>query len=114
MGKTAKDIFDVDLPRGLEVQPDKARQIGAVYAFQVSGPNGGNWTVDLKSNPPTCKPEVAAGAQCSLKLADKDFEALVGHPSMGRQLYLQGKHKVSGDPSLAMKVQALLQSAATR
>ncbi len=114
MGKTAKDIFDADLPRGLEAQPDKARQIGAVYAFQVSGPNGGNWTVDLKSDPPTCKPEAMAGAQCTLKLADKDFEALVGNPSMGMQLYMQGKLKVSGDPSLAMKVQALLQIALAR
>jgi hypothetical protein len=114
MGKTAKEIFDTDLPLGLKAQPDKARLINAIYAFQVSGPNGGNWTVDLKSDPPSCKPEAAAGAQCTLKLVDKDFEALVGNPSLGMQLYMQGKLKVSGDPSLAMKVQALLQIALGR
>ncbi len=105
---TAKDIFDVMVPKGLAQYPDKAKEINAIYCFKVTGPNGGTWTVDLTANPPTCKPEEAAGAQCTIEVSDENFEAMLGNPQLGMQLYFQGQLKVMGDPMLATRLQQLL------
>jgi hypothetical protein len=104
---TAKDIFDVRVPEGLSKYPDKAREIGAVYCFKISGPNGGTWTVDLKSNPPTCKAGENATPQCTIEVADSDFEQMLSNPQLGMQLYFQGKLRVTGDPMLATRLQKL-------
>ena len=102
---TAKDVFDVKVPEGLKKYPEKAKEINAVYCFKVTGPKGGTWTVDLASDPPTCKPEESASAQCTVEVADEDFEAMLTNPQLGMQLYFQGKLKVTGDPMLATKLQ---------
>ena len=104
---TAKDVFDKNVPEGLAKYPDKAREIGAVYCFKISGPNGGNWTVDLTGNPPTCKPGETGSAQCTIEVSDADFEQMIANPQLGMQLYFQGKLRVTGDPMLATRLQKL-------
>src|SRR5207249_9093479 len=103
----AKDIFDKRVPEGIAKNPDKAREIGAVYCFKISGNNGGTWTVDLTGNPPTCKPGETASPQCTVEVADSDFEQMLANPQLGMQLYFQGKLKVTGDPMLATRLQKL-------
>ncbi len=112
MAKSAKELFDVSLPSGLKTNVEKAKSIGAIYSFKIGGPNGGNWTVDLKADPPTVKPEASAAAQCSISIADTDFEALLGNPKLGMQLFMSGKLKVGGNQALAMKLEQLLKLAA--
>ncbi|HJZ84623.1 MAG TPA: SCP2 sterol-binding domain-containing protein [Polyangia bacterium] len=104
---TAKDLFDTTVPQALSKYPDKAREIAAVYCFKITGPNGGTWTVDLVSNPPTCKPGEGATPQCTIDVADTDFEQMLGNPQLGMQLYFQGKLRVTGDPMLATRLQKL-------
>ena len=104
---TAKDIFDVRVPEGLAKYPDKAKEINAVYMFKITGPNGGTWTVDLAGTPPTCKPGEASNAQCTIEVADSDFEQMLTNPQLGMQLYFQGKLRVTGDPMLATRLQKL-------
>ena len=104
---TAKDIFDQRVPDGLAKYPDKAREIGAVYCFKINGPNGGTWTVDLASNPPTCKQGETGAAQCTIEVGDSDFEQMIQNPQLGMQLYFQGKLRVTGDPMLATRLQKL-------
>jgi alkyl sulfatase BDS1-like metallo-beta-lactamase superfamily hydrolase len=112
MAKSAKELFDVSLPSGLKANVEKAKSIGAIYCFKISGPNGGTWTVDLKADPPNVKPEPNAVAQCTLSIADTDFEALLGNPKLGMQFFMTGKLKVAGNQSLAMKLEQLLKLAA--
>jgi alkyl sulfatase BDS1-like metallo-beta-lactamase superfamily hydrolase len=112
MSKSAKEMFDVHLPNGLKANPDKAKGIGAVFCFKVSGPNGGSWTVDLKADPPSVKPEASATAQCTVSIADADFEALLGNPKLGMPFFTQGKLKVAGNQMLAMKLEQLFKLAA--
>ncbi len=107
MAKSAKELFDVSLPNGLKANADKAKSIGSIYCFKISGPNGGNWTVDLKADPPTVKPEASAAAQCTLSIADSDFEALLGNSKLGMQFFMTGQLKVAGNQALAMKLEQL-------
>ena len=50
--ENAQELFNVQVPEALSKFPDKAREIGAVYLFKISGDGGGTWTVDLTANPP--------------------------------------------------------------
>jgi hypothetical protein len=106
---TAKEIFDRRVPEGLLKHPDKAREIGSIFCFKVTGPNGGTWTVDLASAPPTCKAGEAASPQCTIEVADSDFEQMIANPMLGMQLYFQGKIRISGDPMLATRLQKLFE-----
>jgi putative sterol carrier protein len=105
--KDAQDLFDHLVPEGLKQYPDKARELDAVYCFKVTGDGGGEWTVDLKANPPTCTKGDSGKAQCTVEVSSEDFKTMLGDPQAGMQLYFQGKLKVAGDPMLAMKLQQL-------
>lgn len=103
----AKDLFDNQLPKVLEKNPEKAKEIGAIYLFKITGNNGGVWTVDLAASTPTCKAGGGAAPQCTIEVTSEDFRAILGNPQMATQLYFQGRLKVQGDPMLAMKLSKL-------
>jgi len=106
--KDAQELFDVLVPQGLKAYPDKAREVNAIYGFKISGDGGGEWTVDLTSNPPTCVRGDTGKAQCTIEIAHEDFKSMLTDPNAGMQLYFQGKLRVSGDPMLALKLQQLI------
>ena len=105
MPKDAKELFDEQVPAALSQHPDKAKAVNAVYCFKITGEGGGEWTVDLASDPPTCAQGDTGKAQCTVEVAHEDFKAMLGNPQLGMQLYFQGKLKVTGDPMLATKLQ---------
>jgi hypothetical protein len=101
----AKQLFDEMVPKALSQWPEKAKEVNAIYAFKISGDGGGEWTVDLTSDPPTCTPGDTGKAQCTIEVAHDDFKQMLGNPQVGMQLYFQGKLRVTGDPMLATKLQ---------
>jgi hypothetical protein len=105
---SAKEVFDTRIPEVLKKFPDKAREINASYCMKVSGDGGGEWVVDLASDPPVCKAGVMDDAQCTITMANEDFEAMMENPQLGMQLYFQGKLQVVGDPMLATRITKLL------
>lgn len=109
----ATETFDVAIPAGLKQFGDKARELNAIYGFKVSGEGGGDWTVDLASDPPSCVRGDTGKAQCTIEIDHEDFKSMLKDPNQGMQLYFQGKLRVSGDPMLAMKLQQLFELAKT-
>ncbi|MBI4512308.1 MAG: SCP2 sterol-binding domain-containing protein [Deltaproteobacteria bacterium] len=107
----AKQLFDEMIPAALSKFPDRAKEVGAVYAFKITGDGGGEWTVDLVSSPPTCIAGDSGKAQCSIEVAHDDFKQMLANPAMGMQLFFQGKLRVNGDPMLATKLQQFFQLA---
>ena len=110
--KDAQELFNQQVPAALAAHPDKAKEIGAVYMFKISGDGGGEWTVDLASATPTCQPGAHGTAQCTIEVAHEDFKTMLANPAAGMQLYFAGKLKVQGDPMLATKLQKLFSMAA--
>ena len=110
--ENAKQLFDQLIPVALSKHPDKAKEIGAIYAFKISGDGGGDWTVDLANTPPTVVTGDSGKAQCTIEVTHEDFQAMLGNPQVGMQLYFQGKLRVTGDPMLATKLQQFFQMAA--
>jgi hypothetical protein len=105
--ENAQELFKVQIPEALSKFPDKAREIGAVYLFKITGADGGTWTVDLVANPPAVTEGDKGNAQCTFEVTHDDFKSMLTNPAMGMQLYFQGKLKVTGDPILATKLQKL-------
>ena len=105
--QTAQELFNTQIPASIAKNPDKAKEIGAVYLFKITGDGGGEWTVDLASATPTCQPGTQGTANCTIEVAHEDFKAMLANPTLGMQLYFQGKLKVTGDPMLATKLQKL-------
>jgi putative sterol carrier protein len=103
----ASELFDVQMPESIAKAPDKAREVGAIYVFKITGDGGGEWTVDLKSATPSIVKGVQPGANCTIEVANSDFMDMLANPNKGMQLFMQGKLKVTGDPMLAMKLQKL-------
>jgi hypothetical protein len=112
MATSVKAFFDQKVPAVLATSPEKAQDVAAVYLFKISGPDGGTWTADLVSSPPTCKPGEHGSPQCTIEASDADFRSMVdGGMQAAMSLFFSGKLKVSGDPTLATKLGKLLQMA---
>ena len=66
--------------------------------FNISGADGGNWTVDLLSVPPTCQPGARGTPQCTIEASDADFRSMIdGGMQAAMQLFFSGKLKLAGD-----------------
>jgi putative sterol carrier protein len=109
MPTSVKAFFDQKVPAALATNPEKAKDVAAVYLFKVSGPDGGTWTVDLVSNPPKAEAGVVGTPQCTVESTDDDFRSMIdGGMQAAMTLFFTGKLKVSGDPTLATKLSKLL------
>ncbi len=104
---SAKTYFTEKVPAMLEKHPDKAKQAGAVFAFNITGDGGGQWTMDLKSDTPTISDGLGE-ADCTIEMANEDFEAMMENFQLAMQFFFTGKLKVEGDPMLATKLQNVL------
>jgi putative sterol carrier protein len=112
MPTSVKAFFDQKVPSVLATSPEKAKDVAAVYLFKISGPDGGTWSVDLVSNPPTCVPGEKGAPQCTIEASDADFRGMIdGGMQAAMSLFFSGKLKVTGDPVLATKLSKLLQMA---
>jgi hypothetical protein len=97
-------FFSDYLPNKITENPDLAKEINAVYQFDIEGL--GTWTVDL-----TDAGTVAEGAHddpgCVVTCASEDFGTLLDNPAAGMMLFTMGKLKVS-NVGLAMSLQKIL------
>jgi hypothetical protein len=113
MATSVKEFFDTKVPSELAKHPEKAKDVAAIYLFKISGPDGGTWTADLKTSPPTCVAGAGATPQCTIEASDADFRTMIdGGMPAAMQLFFSGKLKVQGDPNLATKLSKLLQMGA--
>jgi hypothetical protein len=112
MPTSVKAFFDQKVPAALATNPEKAKDVAAVYLFKVSGPDGGTWTVDLVSVPPTSVAGEVGKPQCTIEATDDDFRSMIdGGMQAAMTLFFSGKLKVAGDATLATKLSKLLQLA---
>lgn len=97
------EFFNSYLPEKLKTNPGIAKDINAVYQFDIDG--AGTWTVDLT------KPEIREGKHenpgCVVTASKTDFESLLDNPSSAMMLFTLGKLKVS-HVGLALSLQKLI------
>ena len=104
---TPKEIFEQRIATRLSADPAKAKAVNAIYQFDITGDNGGTWTVDLT------QPAVTSGssgkAQCTITMSSKDFVDIISEKLNAQMAFLQGRLKGAGDMSLALKLGTILQ-----
>jgi ubiquinone biosynthesis protein UbiJ len=105
---TIREFFEQRLPQAVQREPQRARELNGVFVIKVSGADGGSWTIDGKSDPPTVATGVSAAADCTVEVAAADFLAMLKDPQLGMQLFFQGRLTVQGNPLLATRLQDLL------
>ena len=105
---TVNEVFTKQIPERLEQQPDLIRQIDDRYQFHLTGRGGGQWVVDLTQEVDHCRQATVEDAGVTITMSATDFLDLAMGRLNGRMAFMQGKLKVTGNLSLAMKLQQLL------
>jgi putative sterol carrier protein len=103
-----KELFEDRIPKKIQARPDVAAKIGAVFQFVISGPEGGNWYVDLVEPGGKVATGTSPGAQCTVSMKDADLLAMVNGKLSPQMAFMTGKIKIQGDYGLAMKLAQVL------
>lgn len=102
---TVQEIFD----RIVQVDPSAVQGVNGVMLFDLSGEDGGKWTVTLVDGQ---APQLAEGETVSpnvtFSIASQDFIAIATGQMNPISAFMQGKVRVSGDMALAMRLQSIL------
>lgn len=105
---TIKEIFANEIPKNLN--PDKAKKINACYQFKITGPEAGDYFIDLTREKDWSGEGVAANAKCTITVGDKEWKEILLQKLNPQMAFMSGKLKVQGDMGLAMKLQSLLKA----
>jgi len=98
---TPQEVFD-----GMRknFQAEKAKGVNVRYQFDLSGPNGGGWFIDVNDG----KFKMARGRidnpNVTFVTSDKDWVALSNGDLGGTWAFLTGRLKIRGDHGLAKKL----------
>lgn len=106
---TPKAVLEEQIPARIQAKPELIKEINSVYEFNINGPEGGVWTVDLTE---AGGGKVTAGssgsAKCTVTCADQDFINIVTKKTNAQMAFMSGKLKIKGDMGLALKLQKIL------
>ena len=99
------DFFTNYLPNKLTENPGLAKDINAVYMFDLDG--YGKWSVDLTEGSGSVSEGAHASPGCTVTAKAEDFAKLLENPSSGMMMFTMGKLKVD-NVGLALSLQKLL------
>lgn len=98
---TPQDVFD-----GMRqsFRADKAKGVHAKYQWELSGPNGGQWWIDVEDGKFKMGRGKIDNPNVTFALSDKDWVAMSNGKLKGTWAYLSGRMKVRGSQSVARKL----------
>src|SRR5438093_912544 len=89
-------------------KPATSNAVNGVYEFNITGDNGGVWTVDLTKEPRVVTPGTTGAAKCTVTASSGDFMNIVSGKMNPQMAFMSGKLKIKGDMGLAMKLQKVI------
>jgi len=98
---TTQDVFDA--MRG-SFQPAKAQGVHARYQWDLSGPNGGQWWIDVENGTYKMGKGKISNPSVTFIARDKDWVAICRDQLSGTWAYVTGRLKVRGDQGIARKL----------
>jgi putative sterol carrier protein len=98
---TPQDVFDA---MRSSFQPAKAKGVHARYQWDLSGPNGGEWWIDVNDGTYKMGKGKIDHPSVTFIAKDKDWVAICHDQLSGTWAYLTGRLKVRGDQGIARKL----------
>jgi len=98
---TPQEVFDS--MRG-SFQPAKAKGVHARYQWDLSGPHGGEWWIDVNGGTYKMGKGKIPNPSVTFIAKDKDWVAICHDQLSGTWAYLTGRLKVRGDQTVARKL----------
>ena len=98
---TPQDVFDA--MRG-SFQPATAKGVHARYQWDLSGPHGGQWWIEVEDGKYKIGKGKIDNPNVTFVAKDKDWVAVSNHQMGGMWAFLTGRLKIRGDQTLARKL----------
>ena len=92
---------------GVAFNPEKAAGIDAAIQLKLTGAQSADWVATIKDAKCTLSQGTAAAPKLTVSADSADFIKIFSGQLDGMQAFMQGKLKVTGDMSLAMKLMGL-------
>jgi putative sterol carrier protein len=86
---------------------DKAGNLRATYQFNLSGEGGGDWAVTVATGTCTVVEGQAEKPELTIGMDADDFVRMISGELQPMVAFMQGKIKLQGDTSLALRLQEL-------
>ena len=100
--KTPREFFEKVLPA--RFNPEKAKGIEAIVQMDITGTNGGTWTVTIKDQKMAVKEGVHPSPTMGIRIADSDFIDVVNGKLSGIEALMAGKLEFNGSIGAGMKL----------
>lgn len=104
---TPSDLF-AELGNRIAARPELSDEVGAVYQFDVTGPEGGSWTVDLRESPGAVRTGPTEEADCVVSVSQQDLAGILDGSVDPQMAFMMGRIKVAGNFMVATRLRALL------
>ena len=88
-------------------KPEASTGINAVFQYHLTGSEAGDWMIDIHDGKINVEPGVHPNPQVTLTADSQDYKDVVLGRTNAMASFMQGKLKLAGDLSLAMKLQNL-------
>ncbi len=106
---TAQDILETEIPNLLKQKPELGKDINSVIHFNVTGDNGGTWTLDLTKSADWVSKGASGEPKMTITVSNEDFVKIRQKTLNAQMAAMQGKLKFKPmDMGLAMKLAKLL------
>lgn len=87
---------------------DVVKSTNAVYQFEVTGEEAGQWFLDLKNGSGSCGKGPATSPDATFKMSSDNFFKMFTGKLKPTAAFMTGKMKLSGDMGKAMKLEKLM------
>jgi putative sterol carrier protein len=102
---TPSELF-ASLPE--RFRSERAGDLRATYAFELSGAGGGDWTVHVADGALRVTDGADSGADVTIRASADDWMAIVEGRKDPQLAFLTGKLKVSGDLQLGLRLREVI------
>ena len=102
--QTVKEFFDV-LPGKFDAEA--AEGLAAVYQFDLSGPQGGQYYVEIQDGACAVSQGVHPEPHVVFSLSDEDCLQILNGQLDGASVAMAGRLRITGDIGLALHLKAL-------
>ena len=97
-----KEFFEKGLPA--RFKPEKATGVDVVAQINVSGPEGGSWTVTVKDQKMQVTEGIHESPNLTLKMNQNDFMDLINGKLSAEKAFFTGKVQFKGNIAVALKL----------